>query len=89
MLKNITLIAIFTNIVYGATFICPKEDIEETRCLGPKDCVYQNPNNCNTYIFCALDENGENPGPVVYPCEAGLKWNDRAKMCDWPANATC
>lgn len=88
MLKNIALVVLLANIVYGAIFVCPEETIK-SKCLGPKDCLYPNPNSCNTFIQCILDENGQNPKPVVYPCPAGWKWNNNGKICDWPANATC
>lgn len=69
-------------------FICPLEDIEKTKCLGPKDCLYPNPESCITFIQCTV--NPDNTGtPVVMPCPANLMWNDNRKYCDWPSQTTC
>ncbi|CAG2178562.1 unnamed protein product, partial [Oppiella nova] len=55
--------------------------------MGPKDCLYTNPENCNTFIQCTVNPGNQSGTPVVMPCPAGLKWNDNEKICDWPANA--
>nr|URT56660.1 DrsB1-CBD [synthetic construct] len=62
-----------------------------TKCMGPKDCLYPNPDSCTTYIQCVpLDEVG-NAKPVVKPCPKGLQWNDNVgkKWCDYPNLSTC
>ncbi|XP_054153527.1 peritrophin-1-like [Oppia nitens] len=68
---------------------CPVWDIIRTKCLGPKDCLYTNWLNCNTYIQCTVNPDGRTGRPVVMPCPAGLKWNNRNKVCDRPERATC
>ncbi|CAG2180053.1 unnamed protein product, partial [Oppiella nova] len=70
-------------------FQCPREDIVNTLCMGPKDCLYTNPENCNTFIQCTVNPGNQSGTPVVMPCPAELKWNDNTKECDWPQNATC
>ncbi|CAG2176456.1 unnamed protein product, partial [Oppiella nova] len=64
---------------------CPEDDIANTRCLGPKDCLYPNPRDCSRFIQC-------NDAGLAYdmPCApGGLHWNDAIKQCDWPENANC
>lgn len=53
-------------------------------CVGPKDCLHPNPDDCTTFIQC-------NDAKIAYlmPCPAGLEWNNREKICDWPRNAKC
>lgn len=72
-----------------AAFACPPEDIIRTKCLGPKDCLYPNPDDCDSFIQCTVNPGGVTGTPVVMPCPAGLHWNDRGKICDYPANADC
>ena len=56
-------------------------------CLGLKDCLYPNPNNCNTFIKClATSDKGT---AVVIPCPIGLQWNDNKKQCEYPEESTC
>ncbi|MEH1835806.1 MAG: carbohydrate-binding module family 14 protein [Nostoc sp.] len=69
--------------------LCPTEDITNTQCQGPKDCLYPNPKNCNTYIQCTVNNDGMTGTPVVMPCPGGLQWNDNQKICDWPNSSTC
>lgn len=73
----------------AAAFHCPEEDIISTQCLGPKDCLYTNPNSCSTFIQCTVNPGGLTGTPVVMPCPVGLEWNDNKKECDWPQNSTC
>ena len=73
----------------AADFKCPPEDIIATKCMGPKDCLYPNPHSCSSFIQCTVNEDLKSGTPVVMPCPAGLEWNDRQKICDWPANSTC
>ena len=73
----------------GNKFVCPSEDIISTKCFGPKDCLYQNNNNCNTYIQCTVDSGERTGTPVVMPCPAGFLWNDHQRSCDYPAFSTC
>ncbi|XP_054153525.1 peritrophin-1-like [Oppia nitens] len=70
-------------------FRCPTKDIIATHCLGPKDCLYTNWLNCNTFIQCLVNADGRTGRPVVMPCPAGLKWNNRDKLCDRPERSTC
>jgi len=59
---------------------CP----QQYDCSGPRDCLYQNPESCSTFIQCI-------PKIVanVLPCPDELEWNDKLKMCDWPESANC
>ncbi|KGO50443.1 hypothetical protein PEX1_031630 [Penicillium expansum] len=75
--------------VCARKFVCPEKDIIETQCRGPKDCLYHNSPECNTFIHCTVNSDGKTGKPTVHPCPAGLKWNDRSKQCDMPANSTC
>ncbi|CAF0750563.1 unnamed protein product [Adineta steineri] len=70
-------------------FVCPEEDIAETQCLGDKDCLYPNSQDCNTYIQCTVNADQVTGTPVVMACAASLEWNDNTKECDYPANSTC
>ncbi|KAK4620300.1 Avr4 [Fulvia fulva] len=70
---------------------CKPQEVIDTKCMGPKDCLYPNPDSCTTYIQCVpLDEVG-NAKPVVKPCPKGLQWNDNVgkKWCDYPNLSTC
>ncbi|CAG2166323.1 unnamed protein product [Oppiella nova] len=62
---------------------CPEADVKKG-CDAPTACVYQNDKDCATYIRCTS-------GGLAYlrPCSTGLKWNDHAKICDWPEQTTC
>ncbi|KAF2210688.1 hypothetical protein CERZMDRAFT_99298 [Cercospora zeae-maydis SCOH1-5] len=33
-------------------FVCPAADMQQTHCMGPKDCLYPMPGNCANYIQC-------------------------------------
>jgi hypothetical protein len=72
----------------SSEFVCPEEDIANTGCKGPKDCLYPNPENCVTFIQCVPQPDGSGK-PQVMPCPAGLEWNDIKKECDWPKDSTC
>ncbi|KAE8361343.1 hypothetical protein BDV27DRAFT_160806 [Aspergillus caelatus] len=73
----------------ASVFKCPKSDIRATKCIGPKDCLYANSHNCDTFIQCIVNADETTGTPVVMPCPSGLQWNDKEKECDWPANAAC
>lgn len=73
----------------AAAITCPKEDIVVTQCVDPEDCVYPNPNNCDSFIACRVNSNGKNGTSSVLPCPSGLEWNYNEKICDWPVNSTC
>ncbi|CAG2176816.1 unnamed protein product, partial [Oppiella nova] len=73
----------------GSGFVCPEEDIANTGCKGPKDCLYPNPENCQTFIQCTVNADNKTGTPVVMPCPAGLEWNDNIKRCDYPESSTC
>ncbi|KXT07835.1 Avr4 [Pseudocercospora musae] len=71
-------------------FVCPSVDIQTTKCMGPKDCLYPNPKTCNGYIQCSPADGSYSTGIVhEMPCPSGLLWNDNQKWCDWPENTTC
>ncbi|CAF1218014.1 unnamed protein product [Adineta ricciae] len=64
-------------------FVCPEKDILGG-CKDPKECIYQNPNDCGGFIQC------DDSGKVYYKkCNVGLKWNNRIKNCDIPRKTTC
>jgi hypothetical protein len=69
-------------------FVCSEEDIANTGCMGPKDCLYPNPGDCVSYIQCVPQPDGSGE-PQVMPCPGELEWNDTEKICDWPENSTC
>jgi len=74
----------------GSTeFVCPEEDIAATQCMGPKDCLYPNPNSCTTFIHCEVNADGKTGRPTIKDCPSGLQWNDNKKECDWPQSSTC
>jgi len=64
-------------------FTCPEQDIIQTKCLGPKDCLYANPSNCASYIECEINAGEMTGTPSVKNCPIGLKWNDAKKECDF------
>lgn len=43
----------------------------------------RNPKDCETYYHCVFGEK------QIVHCPSGLHWNDRSKVCDWPAGAKC
>jgi hypothetical protein len=67
-------------------FHCPVAEIIETKCLGPRDCLYANASP-RTFIQCVISPDGVSGHPVVMPCPSDLWWNDRQKVCDWPSQA--
>ncbi|KAJ6585823.1 hypothetical protein B0H19DRAFT_849130, partial [Mycena capillaripes] len=69
-------------------FVCSREDIARTLCMGPKDCLYANPESCTNFIQCTVNPDGTGT-PIVMPCPSGLEWNDNEKICDWPSSKTC
>lgn len=76
-----------------ADFECPTEDIINTTCLGPTDCLYPNPDSCNNFIQCTVNADGVTGTPVVMPCAPAnppLEWNDIKKECDYAGQpGTC
>ncbi|CAG2166206.1 unnamed protein product [Oppiella nova] len=75
--------------VISYDFVCSLEDIENTHCIGPKDCLYPHPKECNKFIRCEVSTDGVTGEPTVKDCPAGLEWNDNKKECDWPIHSTC
>jgi hypothetical protein len=69
-------------------FQCPRDNIANNGCLGPKDCLYPNPAYCNSFIQCVPLPDGSSKSQVM-PCPAGLEWNGMKKECDWPQDSTC
>ncbi|CAG2110077.1 unnamed protein product [Medioppia subpectinata] len=70
-------------------FNCPVDDIARTRCIGPKDCLYPHPSQCDKYIHCEVNADGVTGRPTEKDCPAILLWNDNRKECDWPQLSTC
>lgn len=73
----------------AAEFVCPKEDIKETQCMGPKDCLYPHPTECGKFIKCEVNSDGETGRPTIQDCPADLDFNNETKECDYPENAGC
>ncbi|KAJ5118114.1 hypothetical protein N7448_004239 [Penicillium atrosanguineum] len=74
--------------VSGIKFSCPKGDIEDSGCLGPKECLYPYAGNCDKFIECEVNSDGTGR-PMIGECPAGLEWNDNKKECDLPEDSTC
>ncbi|OBT44358.1 hypothetical protein VE00_07086 [Pseudogymnoascus sp. WSF 3629] len=72
-----------------AAFTCPTEDIIKTKCKGPRDCRYPDPESCSHFYLCFVSSDGKTGTPHNYACGEGLLWNDKLKSCDWPASSTC
>ncbi|KAJ5352999.1 hypothetical protein N7452_001973 [Penicillium brevicompactum] len=70
-------------------FTCPEEDIAATQCQGPKDCLYPNPDNCNSFIACEISNDGTTGIPHLNDCPPNLEWNENEKICDYPEQSTC
>lgn len=70
-------------------FTCPKSDIKATKCMGPKDCLYPDPDSCGTFIQCTVNDDQLIGTPVVMSCPAGLEWNNKNKECDYASSSTC
>ncbi|RMJ21617.1 hypothetical protein PHISP_07510 [Aspergillus sp. HF37] len=88
-MRSFNLFAVLSYSVLAVAFTCPKEDIMRTKCMGPKDCLYPNPDNCETFIHCEVNADGVSGRPTVKKCPADLLWNDEKKWCDWPRYSTC
>ncbi|KAF7336364.1 Carbohydrate-binding module family 14 protein [Mycena venus] len=71
------------NLIPG--YICPAEDITATACMGPKDCLYPNPEDCHSFIQC-----NDSGLAYVMPCAPNdLVYNDSLKQCDYPESTAC
>ncbi|KAJ9594809.1 hypothetical protein L9F63_013890 [Diploptera punctata] len=52
--------------------------------LIPGEVIYfPHPDSCEWFIQCS------NGTPYCMPCPAGLHWNRRLSVCDWPRAARC
>lgn len=89
LMASVLLAAVLLTPLHAHGFQCPPEDIIATQCQGPKDCLYANPDDCGSFIQCTVLPGGTSGAPVVKPCPAGLHWNSRDGICDWPANGDC
>lgn len=86
------VLPLMTGVALSASnvdFVCPEEEIAETGCMGPKDCVYMNTDDCSSFIYCEVSADGKTAQPIIKNCPSGLQWNDNKKECDFPENATC
>jgi len=45
--------------------------------------LIKHPTDCSSFFSCS------NGVPIEEHCPAGLHFNDRLKVCDWPGNAKC
>lgn len=68
--------------------LCDREEIANTGCIGPKDCLHPDPANCHGFIQCVPQPDGSGK-PQPMPCPEDLQWNDKTKECDWPNGSTC
>ena len=92
ILANFIVLTIVGWTAYSTAFDCPEEDISATACKGPKDCLYPNPDDCNSFIQCTVNADERTGTPVVMPCAPAtppLEWNDNKKECDYPGSSTC
>ncbi|CAO3609003.1 unnamed protein product [Cunninghamella echinulata] len=79
-----------TNVIIAQNIPpCLEKDIAATGCLGPNDCTYPHPHNCDQFIVCEVNKDGTAARPITKDCPAGLEWNDNKKECDWPKDSTC
>uniref|UniRef100_T1DJ03 Putative salivary mucin n=1 Tax=Psorophora albipes TaxID=869069 RepID=T1DJ03_9DIPT len=66
-------------------FVFPEVFGKDPRC--PENPSYTvllpHPTDCGKFLTCVWGKT------VEQVCPAGLHWNDRLKVCDWPANAGC
>ncbi len=69
-------------------FTCSEADIEATGCKGPKNCLYPNPENCETFIQCVPQPDGSTK-PFVIKSFSRLLWNKKVKICDCPQSSIC
>ena len=88
LIGNITIFTIESN-ENRTEFVCPTEDMIKTQCLGPKDCLYPNPDNCTSFIHCEVNDDNKTGRPTIKDCPDGLQWNDYMIECDGPENSTC
>lgn len=86
---NLLLLTLLNASASASDFVCSTDDIAATGCLGPKDCLYSDPDSCNTFIQCTVNSDGITGTPVVRDCPSGLEWNDDAKECAYPEDSTC
>ncbi|GAB0096498.1 Probable chitinase 10 [Sergentomyia squamirostris] len=61
--------------------IMPQPHPDNRRCDGSEHIP--NEKDCSSYYRCSQGEF------ILQHCAAGLHWNQRANVCDWPANAKC
>lgn len=73
----------------SSELICPQEDIDNTRCTGPMDCLYPFPGDCSKFYVCEVDEPTRKGVPTERDCPSSFEWNDNIKRCDYPENSDC
>ena len=52
-------------------------------CEDRPDGYYANPSDCSKYYRCVVGNK------YAFKCPAGLKFNDKIDVCDWPENVKC
>lgn len=59
--------------------------------MGPKDCLYQHPEDCSKYVRCEVNADGVTGRPVEMDCPQSLEWNDKLDVneCVNPEQSTC
>ena len=88
-LSSIALAILATVPAAQSAFQCPAKDIKQTKCAGPTDCRYADPNNCANFIHCTLNADGKTATPNTETCPSGLLWRDALKFCDYPSTSGC
>jgi hypothetical protein len=67
-------------------FHCPRIDIIQTGCKGPKDCQYPAPDPAQYYL-CSVNPDGDTATATLMSCAPGTVWNDAEKMCDFESSS--
>ncbi|EAT38920.1 AAEL009226-PA [Aedes aegypti] len=71
-------------VVFLLTLL-PLKASTDSRCpANPSQTVHlPNPTDCGKFLTCVWGNT------VQQSCPAGLHWNARLQVCDWPANTYC
>jgi hypothetical protein len=66
-------VSVFGQGTVASDFVCPAEDIANTQCSGPRDCLYPDPKSCTSYINCEVSADGTTATAYILDCPAGLQ----------------
>merc|ERR1712157_444004 len=67
----------------STTTTAGQSDDEQEFCTGKKNGYYRHSDKCNKYYHCHAGKTN------LYTYGPGLVWNQKTKVCDWPANVNC